>query len=264
MRVAVGREVLRAAAEALRATGIALVPLKGVYLHACVYEHPEQRPITDVDVLVPEHRFDEARVRLETAGWRWSPVHASEAVATHASFALPLDVHRRLFLPGVFDLSTEAVFARARVDASAFGVQVCLPDPQDVLAHLVGHFVKSRGGPDDHAHLEDFERLARSAALDPGESARHLERVGMARAARHALGYAATRTPTGFASRVLAQLRRDRVGDALAWAARFSASRLPAGAALGAWSGFALERSLARGGIVLARHVLAGGYRSPS
>lgn len=261
MRAAVGREVLRVAAGALGAVGIPLLPLKGVYLHACVYERPEERPITDVDVLVPEHRFDETRARLETLGWRWRPVHASEAVATHPAFALPLDVHRRLFLPGVFALPTAAVFARARRDAMAFGVEVWLPDAKDVLAHLVGHFVKSRGDADDVPHLEDFEHLGRRAALDPVESARHLERVGMARAARHALRYAARRTPEGFAAKVLGALRRDRVGDALAWAARVSASRAPKGATLGAWPGFALDRSLVHGGLALARHLASRGHR---
>lgn len=261
MRAAVGREVLRTTADALRAVGIPLVPLKGVYLHACVYERPEERPITDVDVLVPEHRFDDARARLETLGWRWRPVHASEAVATHPAFALPLDVHRRLFLPGVFALSTAAVFERARRDASTFGVEVWLPDAQDVFAHLVGHFVKSRGDAMEVTHLEDFERLGRRAALDPVASARHLEQVGMARAARHALWYAASRVSDGFAANVLRALRRDRVGDALAWAARVSASRASKRTRLGAWPGFALDRSLARGGLALARHLAARGHR---
>ena len=50
-RAAVGRDVLRAASDVLRPAGIPLAPLKGVYLQACAYACPEDRPITDVDVL---------------------------------------------------------------------------------------------------------------------------------------------------------------------------------------------------------------------
>jgi hypothetical protein len=258
LRAAVGREVLREAAGALRASGIPLAPLKGVYLQACVYERPEERPITDVDVLVPESRFDDARACLRSRGWGWRPVHTSEAGAWHPAFGLPLDVHRRLFLPGVFNLPTDAVLARARSDASTFGFEVSLPDPADVFAHLVGHFVKSRAGIRDTVPMDDFERLGSRMGLDAERCARHLERVGMARAARYALGCARVGNPDGFAARVLGRLRRDRVGDALARVAHVSAARQAEGRA-GAWAGFALDRSLAHGGLALARHMLSAG-----
>lgn len=254
-RAAVGREVLVAAVEALAEHDVPLVPLKGVYLQARVYECPEQRPIRDVDVLVPEHRFDAARERLVAAGWRWQAVNASEATATSPAHALPLDVHRRLFAPGAFDLATVDVFARTRPDRTRFGVEVWMPDPLDVLAHLVGHFVKSRSGPEDHVHLRDFAELARAHALAPVACARHLERAGLARAARYALGLAAQSSPDPFARDVLGALRGDPVGTTLASLARRARTQVPRGSALAALPGYLLEPSLVRGVSSLWRRV---------
>lgn len=253
VRALVGRELLVEAARVLGAAGVPLAPLKGVDLHARVYERPEDRPITDVDVLVPESRFGAARVALEAAGWTWVQAHASEAVASHPRFALSLDVHRRLFAPGAFALDTGAVFERATRDAATFGVDVWLLDPRDVLAHLVGHFVKSRAGVEDRVYLEDFERIGRAHAIDPRAAAAHLREAGMGRAARYAFGCAVVDAPGGFSAGVLRALGRDPTGACLAALARFVRGRVPRRSWAAALPGFLLEPSLARGAGTLWR-----------
>jgi hypothetical protein len=54
----------------LGAAEVAWAPIKGADLAATVYPEPTDRPMTDVDLLVPEACYRRARRALETAGWR--------------------------------------------------------------------------------------------------------------------------------------------------------------------------------------------------
>ena len=83
----------------------------------------------------------------------------------------------------------------------------------------------------------------------------------MARAARYALAQASRHARGDFAAGVLRELRTDRVGDVLAWTARTLAARVTMAGPVAALPGFALDRTLWRGGVALARHVAARGYR---
>lgn len=265
VRAAVGRDLLVEAARLLREVGVRLVPLKGIYLQHFAYEAPELRPISDVDVLVAEQDYGRVRACFRAAGWSWDEPQDTEAVAQSPDHALPLDVHCQLFARGAFDLSGRDVLDRAVPDRERFGVEVLLPDPLDVLAHLVGHFVKSRAAADDTVHVADFERLGRAHALEPGHAARHLQATGLARAARYALRYAADVAPDGFAVRVLGALAPDPVGAALASTSRTLRRHVPRRSAVAALPGFLLEPTLARGvGGALRRMRRAGAVSASS
>jgi hypothetical protein len=239
-----GREVLGQAARTLGAAGIPLMPLKGVWLQSCVYTGDECRAITDVDVLVPEAAFDDALHKLEREGWRPRSGNVSECALAHPDMLLPIDVHRRLFSRGAFSLPTHALFRRGTPDESAFGVHVFLPDPRDALAHLVGHFVKSRTDARDPMRIGDFVAVARRLQLDPHDCARHLHAAGMTRAVRYAVRELATHEP--FYASLLEALPRDPLGSALLRLARAASGAGPR-SALGAAPGFLLDRSLAAG-----------------
>jgi hypothetical protein len=240
---AAGMRTLERACEALSSAGVAVMPLKGLWLQSCVYARPDLRPITDVDVLVPEAAFDRAVAALERAGFVARQGNASELALYAPGLELPLDLHRRLFMPGAFELPTRALFDRGS-PATLGRARVVLPDPIDALCHLVGHLVKSRGRPDDRARILDFEQLEQRFALAPQRVAERLHAAGMARAARYAFHVLADEH--AFFCAVLDALPADRTGTLLAHAcARRSSEHAVGTSPFGALPGLLLERSLA-------------------
>ena len=244
----IGRAVLKAAAQLLHEHAIPVMPLKGIWLQHFVYADPSERPITDVDVLVPDSRYLQAIAVLRAAGWELRGSNVSEAALRAPGFPLPLDLHRRLFTRAAFRMPSEALFARGTADRGTYEIEVVLPDPLDVFAHLIGHFVKRRGGREQSRHeLQDLPHLAARFDLDPSAAARHLERCGLARASRYALPC----VPEVQASRdrcreILQELRPDPIGQVLASGMLKLRARVSAGSALAILPGFLLDRSLPR------------------
>jgi Uncharacterised nucleotidyltransferase len=259
----VGREVVRHVAELFARAKIPLLPLKGVWLQALVYTPQEPRAISDVDLLVHEAAFDAAVQELERAGFERRSGNISEICLSHPEFGLAVDLHKRLFTRGAFRLPTADVFARSRRDSTAFGVELCLPDPRDVFAHLIGHFVKSRTHLEDPVRINDFVMMADRCAIDPADCARHLHAVGMARAARYVLHGLSERTSRPFFRTLLLTLPDDPIGERIARLARVS-GRAPFGSAtLMTLSGFALDASLPAGARALAFRAWDHRYDQP-
>lgn len=263
-----GLAVLRRCCEALDPLGIDVMPLKGLWLQSCVYARPEERLITDVDVIVPEPRFDAAIVALERAGFLARQRNASEVALYAPGFELPIDLHRRLFMPGAFALPTHELFVRADPRARLAGASVRLPDPTDALCHLIGHFVKSRALPSSTS-TRDFVEVMDRFALVPEQVAQRLDRAGMGRAARYAL-FEIGRRHAGLGE-ARARLRPDPIGDWIADAcahgllgespdAGSTVSRLRARLARSPAAGlvgFLLEPSLPSGAGALLQRVLS-------
>jgi hypothetical protein len=241
----IGCALLEATAAILGRAGIPVMPLKGIWLQRLVYTDPGERLISDVDVLVPDGAYEQACALIVAAGWKPRSSNLYESSYLAPGWPLPLDLHRQLFTRRSFRLPTADLFARGRQDSALFGTRVVLPDPLDGLAHVLGHFVKSRGyaGPFDHA-LRDVPLLAAKCGLDPSQCAAHLSECGMARAARYALPLMAANDPAGFGPAVLRALPADPLGSALAHAMRALRARCDARSPWSAMPGFALEPSL--------------------
>jgi Uncharacterised nucleotidyltransferase len=186
----IARETLKDVARELGRAEIPVMVLKGALLQLEVYaSDPAQRTLTDVDVLVPEPCFFAALAHLRGCGFR--PRSAGPSwieAALDGPRGLPVDLHRRLFCPLRYGLTTPAVFQRARCDHRALGVSIWLPDPLDTAAHLIGKLVTDHVGCDAADRFADLEALARHHRLAPDALARHLSHNGLSRAARHVLG----------------------------------------------------------------------------
>jgi hypothetical protein len=147
-------------------------------------------------------------------------------------------------------MRTAELFERARRDERSFGAPVWSPDPRDVLAHAVGHALKGGGAWSGQSHdLVDIPRIAAAFALAPAVCAAHLERTGLARAARFVLPLMAAGEPARFGAEVVAALAPDAVGVALARSANALRTHMNAHALLASTTGFALDSSLLRGAI---------------
>lgn len=245
----VGRAVLEASARLLAQHAIPVMPLKGIWLQQFVYADPSERLITDVDVLVPDGLYPRAVAALRDAGWEVCSANVVETALRSAHWPLPLDLHRALFARSGYRLASRELFARGQIDEQTYGVRVTLPDPRDVFAHLVGHFVKSRGGRDTDSHApRDLPALAARCALEPRAMARHLEQCGLARASRYALQCVPENLdPDGFCRATLAALAPDAIGQLCAASMLALRERSSLRSAWSALPGFVLERSVPRG-----------------
>lgn len=224
----VAREVLRETAQVLGRAGIPVMPLKGVVLQRLLYSDPALRPMSDVDVIVPEALFTSAIRALSAAGF--AP-HGAGRNLLEVSFrtpqGFPLDLHQRLFGRGRYRLSTHDLFARSTLDRELFGFPVWLADPMDTFAHLVGKFACDHVRDDAKRALEELAAFAVRQALEPVALGQHLERCGMARAARFTLGHAERVAPHPVLSAVLHSLSSDPIGVACALLAETALTTLP-------------------------------------
>ena len=241
-------EILRDAARALGGVGIPLMPLKGVLFQRVLYADPAERLMSDIDVLVPEHQFGRAITALLAAGFRPQKIGRSLIeVALLSPKGLAIDLHRRLFGTGRYRLSTAAVFRRASLDESLFGVPLHIAHPHDTAAHLIGKFVSDHVVADAVPRLEELALWAAHSHIDAAQLARHLELSGLGRAARYTCAVAAQLLGDPFFPAVLGALSADPIGHACARFARTVIPRLD-GTALAPVAAHLLNDSLVRGG----------------
>src|SRR5262249_23401976 len=130
--------------------------------------------------------------------------------------------------------------------------EMCLPDPRDVFAHLIGHFVKSRTRLDDATRIADLVLMVERCGLDPADCAQHLHAAGMARAARYVLQDLSERGPGTFCRTLLQPLPEEPLGERIVRFARATSAAPFARPALMTLSGFALDTSLPAGARALA------------
>jgi hypothetical protein len=247
----IARETLQEVAAVLAASGIPVMPLKGVLFQMQLYSDPAERRLCDVDVLVPEARFAEAIEILIRSGFRPSNAGPSWIEAAFQSpRGLPVDLHRRLFCAWRYRMPTHEQFERATLDRERLGAPIYLQHPLDSLAHLVGKFVS------DHVHAEaalrfaEIEKLVERHALEPLDAARHLERCGLARAARYVFARGAREREAAFYAAALGASPEGALSVALAAAAGALARRWERGP-LAALSAHLLNTSLWRCAISL-------------
>jgi hypothetical protein len=253
----IGRTVLQKCVGVLAPLGIPVVPLKGIYLQQFVYREQGTRLITDVDVLVPASRYAQACHALLKDGWQSHVADIAESSYLAPGLPLAVDVHLDLYTRAAFRTSLADIFERATPDTEAYGCPVLLPDPLDVLSHLVGHALKGGSAwAGEGNEFADIPRLAQHFALSPELCAARLAQNGLARAARFVLPLIAAHDSAEFGQRTLACLPADPLGAWLANAARQWQRAQPGNARAHTVVGFMLDSSLWRGGYALSLRVV--------
>lgn len=191
-RALLGRDVVRRVGQLLGGRGIPVMPLKGILMQQLIYADPSERRISDVDLLVPDHRFQEAVSSLSANGYQ--PVALGRSlieIAFRSPTGITVDLHRQLFSPYRYRLSTLEVFERSSPNEHLFDVPVRLAHPLDTLAHLIGKWVSDQVAGGCPHRLRDIERWVALYRISPQAAATHLEKVGLARAYRYVLNQVA-------------------------------------------------------------------------
>ncbi len=238
------------------------MPLKGVLL-ATLPGAAIDRFMVDIDLLIAP-----APVEAVERGLRASALDVSHRSPEADTWIDPetrmeVDVHRELFAPGMFRMPAVEVVGRATPDESRFGAPVLLPDSRDLYAHQVGTFVRGRSNAQDRRRLRDLALVARTHRLDPSELAEHLQRCGLARAARYVLRVAAAEGDA-FAAEVRARLVPDATGDVLATIASALLERVAGNHPLAVFPAHLLNHGLAAGAHSFSSHLARGAGRRMS
>lgn len=128
---------------ALAAAGIPTMVLKGVALLVAHYRDPGARPMSDVDILVPGERIDEALDALEGIGWRGDPARSWLSRGWHAgTLAIPggltADIHRHATYEARYPAADKGFFAHG-IPLEVAGVATLAMGPSDQLLHTLVH-----------------------------------------------------------------------------------------------------------------------------
>lgn len=248
-------------AATLQRIGVPVMPIKGALLQHWLYEDPAERPLTDVDVLVPEADFPDAHRALLAAGYRCTEHSSVGGAVLETRFGLMLDLHGRLFGPARYSLPTSALFARSVPDCDLFGVTVRLPSPLDAYAHLVGKAGSDHIHADARERLQEIQRLGHWLDLPAEVIAEHLLGCGMRRVARYVLGLVDRNTNDPLSLRIIDALPADPTGRALARLADAILARVPADSSLGALVAHSLNDGLLQGARSGAAALVSRGFR---
>lgn len=105
---------LPAVVAALRKAGVRVMPLKGASYAMRLYTHPAERPMSDVDLMVPSTQRSRAEETLRAIGFELSPI---AAVMHHAvpfvRGELVIDLHWNIIGPGRSRIDLDEVWDRA-------------------------------------------------------------------------------------------------------------------------------------------------------
>ena len=237
------------------------MPLKGVLMLARWPELLGSRDLVDVDLLVQPDDVPTLVEVLRARGFEMTV--SSSAGMTFASDVSPfsVDMHHRLFPHGLFHAPTEGVFARAQDDATLFAAPVARMSDEDLLAHLVGHFIKGRGVFGADKSLDDIRWLLDQGAFMPDAAealASHLRQLGLHRAAGYTLGHRSFRRYP-VVTAVLRALRLTPIDSWVVAGARLDTSLHASEPRW--WTPHLLDRSLTAGSRSLALHAEEGALR---
>lgn len=168
--------------EALYALAAARIPallLKGAALAAGVYGSFAERPMADLDLLVPPDRAGEAQSRLLRAGWTtlaprdertdalYAAHHHLAPLADAAGGGIVLEIHAHPLPPGhPFAFGAAEMWRDAR-PARVGGREARTPSTPHQLLHLCLHFAWAHAlGSGAWRTLRDVRTLAERAAPD--------------------------------------------------------------------------------------------------
>jgi hypothetical protein len=130
--------------DALAGEGIGVILLKGVAYAGTIYADPAERPMSDIDLLVPADSFDRASAVVRRLGY-WHAGGAHQLAPTHHAVTYKrrdsaLDLHRHLVHGGRTQIDMSAVW-RDAIPSHVPGARRPMPAHEYLLhvAHIARH-----------------------------------------------------------------------------------------------------------------------------
>lgn len=190
--------------------GVEPIPLKGVLLAWTIYGAPEQRPVSDADLLVRPEHFQRATAVLAELGGRVVPRSGvlKHCIEFHAGRTWwTVDLHCELWPRGFVQLDLEDAWEHASTWESPFGVTLAVPPRRFTFSHVACHFARNAFIADDRA-CEDIERAVEWALAEesPESLSSYLARCRASAAAYYALSAAARSGAHPSVTRLLAEI----------------------------------------------------------
>lgn len=218
---------------ALAAADVPVALLKGAALGRLVYGSPAERPLSDLDLLIPAERAEAAMDALAPAGFRplnlatrgrlgrWGRRYRCEAPLvgqTGPRRGLLAELHWSLVeLPYYIDrIDLAGVWQRARPAAGL--PAAALPDAADLLIHACAHLALHHSTDMRLIWLADIDRLTRTAGLNWAAVLDRTECWGLGLAVQAPLAAAAAWLGAPVpapAAATLARLAEDPVGRSM-------------------------------------------------
>jgi hypothetical protein len=169
-----------------------VMPLKGILLHRLVYDHPGERSMADIDVLVPTEKFAAALEVVRALGYSVTkdPRSMHKAVLQRPHAPSTVDLHGQIFVRHTSGLTPEVMFAGAEVDERLYAAPVSVPTPEHLLIHALLHFAHHKFGGQDLPQREDIRRIASRFPIDRARFAALARDLRSSRACYYALAAA--------------------------------------------------------------------------
>lgn len=126
---------------ALRAAGIRVAAIKGLAYAKTLYAHPAERPMGDVDLLVPVADRSRARSVLAEVGFTRAPASVLHHAEAWTRGDLALDLHWNIIAPGRSRIDLEGLWGRTQPGWPDGAEQL---EPIDALVFHLVHLARNR------------------------------------------------------------------------------------------------------------------------
>jgi hypothetical protein len=171
LRHAAFSSAFRTVGEALRESGVAFLPVKGLITSRFLYDDASARPLRDIDLRIRPQDFSRAVDLARRLGWRPKTDMPVLGQALFEVGGCDVDLEATIGPPGLCTLSVEEVLGRAEAHVEPFGFEHLWPELIDHALILVLNVFKD-GLRSPPWSIEDLRRIAAHPRFDADRLAR--------------------------------------------------------------------------------------------
>jgi hypothetical protein len=147
---------------ALVRAGVSVAPIKGVAYAKTIYASPAERPMGDIDLLVPERQLAAARAVLREAGFTPAEARLLHHAEAWTKGNVAIDLHWNIIAAGRARIGLDEIWSRAKPGWPLGALRL---EADDALVFHLIHFARNRLRL-PLMNVVDTARLLESANVD--------------------------------------------------------------------------------------------------